>query len=323
MQEELMEMPVREVPVYLFTGFLEAGKTKFLQETLEDPRFNGGERTLLLMCEEGEEELCPDSFASPNVFIRFVEEEEDLTEENLEKWFLETNAERVLVEYNGMWMLDSLYMNMPMPWAVYQEFMFADARSFLNYNANMRQLCYDKLKSCELIVFNRFPEGVDIMPYHQIVRAANRGCEIAYEDAEGNVKYDDIIDPLPFDKEADTIVIEDKDYAIWYRDLNEGLMDYHGKSVSFKAQVALSEDLEKDELIVGRQMMTCCADDIAFAGLIAVGNPRSDLENSRWVVLNAKIEIGEHPGYDRPGPILHVKTITPCEAPEEKVASFM
>lgn len=48
-----------EIPVYLFTGFLEAGKTRFIQETLEDARFNAGERTLLLLCEEGEEEYAP------------------------------------------------------------------------------------------------------------------------------------------------------------------------------------------------------------------------------------------------------------------------
>ena len=323
MQEELLEIPQTEVPVYLFTGFLDAGKTKFLQETLEDPRFNAGERTLLIMCEEGEEELNPDTFASPNVFLRSVESEEELTEENLQRWFLETNAERVLVEYNGMWMLDSFYMNMPMPWAVYQEFMFADGRTFLNYNANMRQLVYDKLKSCELIVFNRFPEGEDIMPFHKIVRAANRGCDIAYEGADGNVKYDDIVDPLPFDKNAPLIEIADVDYAIWYRDLNEELESYDGCSVSFKAQVALSEDLEADELIVGRQMMTCCADDIAFAGLIAVDNCRSGLENSQWVKVAARIEIADHPGYDRTGPVLHIKELSPCEAPAEKVASFM
>ena len=39
-----------DVPVYLFTGFLEAGKTKFIQETLEDKRFNSGEKTMLLLC---------------------------------------------------------------------------------------------------------------------------------------------------------------------------------------------------------------------------------------------------------------------------------
>ena len=39
-----------DIPVYLFTGFLESGKTKFIQETLEDERFNAGEKTLLLLC---------------------------------------------------------------------------------------------------------------------------------------------------------------------------------------------------------------------------------------------------------------------------------
>ncbi len=323
MQEDIFDMPQAEIPVYLFTGFLEAGKTKFLQETLEDPRFNSGERTLLIMCEEGMEELSPDTFASPNVFLRYVEEVEELSEENLQRWFLEANAERVLVEYNGMWMLDDFYMNMPPQWAVYQEFMFADAGSFLSYNANMRQLCYDKLKSCELIVFNRFPKGADIMPYHKIVRAANRSCDIAYESVDGSVKYDDIVDPLPFNKKAKLIEIADTDYALWYRDLNEELDSYQGKTVRFKAQVALSEDLEKDELIVGRQMMTCCADDIAFAGLIAVGNSRGDLENSQWIDLTASITIEEHPGYDRPGPVLKVIELSPCSAPAETVASFM
>lgn len=323
MQEELMEMPQIEVPVYLFTGFLEAGKTKFLQETLEDERFNSGERTLLIMCEEGIEELNPDTFACSDVMLRQVEEPEELTEENLSRWLLEANAERVLVEYNGMWMLDDFYMAMPPAWAVYQEFMFADAGTFLSYNANMRQLCYDKLKSCELIVFNRFPEGEDIMPYHKIVRAANRACDIAYESIDGKVRYDDIVDPLPFDKKAKAFEIADNDYAIWYRDLNEDLESYEKKVVRFKAQVALSEDLESDEMVVGRQMMTCCADDIAFAGLIATGNKNGGIKNGEWVMLTAAIKIMEHPGYDRPGPVLKIRDIVPCEAPEEKVASFM
>lgn len=43
-----------DMPVYLFTGFLESGKTSFIDETLADKRFNNGQRTLLLVCEEGE-----------------------------------------------------------------------------------------------------------------------------------------------------------------------------------------------------------------------------------------------------------------------------
>ena len=141
------------MPVYLFTGFLEAGKTKFIQETLEDKRFCNGERTLLLLCEEGIEEYEPDQFASRTVQIRTIGDQSELTTENLLRCAKETKAERVLIEYNGMWLLDALYSAMPENWMVYQEFMFADATTFLSYNANMRQLVYDKLKSCELVVF--------------------------------------------------------------------------------------------------------------------------------------------------------------------------
>ena len=142
-------MNENDIPVYLFTGFLESGKTKFIQETLCDERFNKGEKTLLLVCEEGVEEYEPDEFSGENVFIKVVEEESELSEDLLRGFIKETDAERVVVEYNGMWMLDSLYQAMPQEWVVYQEFMFADATTFLTYNQNMRQLTYDKLKSCE------------------------------------------------------------------------------------------------------------------------------------------------------------------------------
>ena len=148
----------QEIPVYLFTGFLDAGKTKFIQETLEDVRFNNGESTLLLLCEEGEEEYDPSTFSGKNVFIETIEEQEELTPSNLERLQKKHAVERVVIEYNGMWMLDTLYQNMPDSWIVYQEFMFADSQTFLTYNANMRGLVVDKLKSCEMLVLNRADE---------------------------------------------------------------------------------------------------------------------------------------------------------------------
>ncbi|MBQ4370861.1 MAG: GTPase, partial [Firmicutes bacterium] len=209
-----------DIPVYLFTGFLEAGKTKFIQETLENYRFNRGERTLLLVCEEGELEYDPSRFiGSENIFIRTLDEESGLTEARMQELEDELEFERVMVEYNGMWNIDSFFAALPPRWMVAQEFSFADFNLFQTYNLNMRQQTYDKMKSCELIVFNRTPKGADIMEHHRIVRAANRTCTIAYEHMDGSVDYDDIEDPLPFDIEAPVVVIEDKDYAIWYRDM--------------------------------------------------------------------------------------------------------
>lgn len=320
---ELLNQEPQDVPVYLFTGFLEAGKTKFIQETLEDKRFATGERTLLLVCEEGENEYDLSRVRhGSQVRIRTLEDEEDLTPETLARFDREVRPERVLVEYNGMWMLDTLYRAMPRSWLVYQEFSFADARTFLNYNANMRQLVYDKLKSCDLVVFNRFDRSEDVMPYHKIVRGANRGCNIAYEDFRGKVRYDEIEDPLPFDKNANVIDIADKDYALWYRDLGEELKSYDGKTVRFKAQVVAAPELDAGTILVGRQMMQCCAADVSFAGLIAVDNPRGDLGNGDWVDLTACVKVKKHPTYNRPGPVLTIREISSAEPPEEEVATF-
>ena len=247
----------RQIPVYLFTGFLEAGKTKFIQETLEDKRFNNGERTLLLVCEEGIEEYEPEEFSAPNVKLKAVENESDLTGENLIAWRRAADAERVLVEYNGMWMLDTLYGALPEGWLVAQEFMFADATTFLTYNANMRQLCYDKLKSAELVVFNRFTPDMDKMEFHKVVRGASRRADIAYEAPDGSVAYDDIEDPLPFDLDAPIVEIGDGDYALWYRDMSEEPKKYSGKTVRFKGRCIRRKGVPANSFIIGRHIMTC------------------------------------------------------------------
>lgn len=119
-----------EVPVYVFTGFLEAGKTRFIQETLEDKRFNAGEKTLLLLCEEGVEEYDPTRFSSPQVYVQTVEEETALTAPNMTAWLKKNGCRRVIVEYNGMWQLSSLFQNLPKNWVIYQEFFFADASAY-------------------------------------------------------------------------------------------------------------------------------------------------------------------------------------------------
>ncbi len=321
MKEDLISS-APEIPVYLFTGFLEAGKTKFIQQTLEDKRFNRGERTLILLCEEGEEEYDLGRFKKKNVFVRSVESEDELTSERLRGFAQDLYIERVMVEYNGMWLLDTLYQNMPENWTVYQEFMFADSRSFVSYNANMRQLVFDKLKSCELIVLNRAEKGVDMQPFHKIIRAVNRRCDIAFEHPDGSVDYDETVDPLPFDLNAPVVEIDDRDYAIWYSDLGENLKNYNGKTVRFKGRVSVSDELPDACFVIGRPLMNCCANDITFAGLVADGSVRGDLQSGDWVTLTAKITVKKHPAYDRPGPVLGVTELESALPPEDDVATF-
>lgn len=315
-------MPDNQIPVYLFTGFLEAGKTKFIQETLEDKRFNKGEPTLLLVCEEGIEEYEPEEFSGHRVKLKAVEDESDLTPENLTQWLAQAQAERVLVEYNGMWMLDSLYGALPEGWLVAQEFMFADANTFLNYNANMRQLTYDKLKSAELVVFNRFKPEMDKMDFHKIVRAASRRADIAYEAADGSVVYDDIEDPLPFDIDAPVIEIADRDYAIWYRDVSEEPKKYAGKTVRVKCRCVKRRGIQAGWEIAGRHVMTCCEADIAFTAFICDFRTVQDMPDDGWFIVTAKMDYKFNRAYGRKGPVLTAESAEPCEAPDPSVATF-
>ncbi len=313
---------MRQIPVYLFTGFLEAGKTKFIQETLEDERFNQGERTLLLLCEEGVEEYDPSRFSGSNVFIHPVDSEEDIQAAPLEEALKASKAERVLVEYNGMWMLDSLYQRMPQNWVVAQEFLFCDANTFVSYNANMRQLVYDKLKSCELVVFNRCGDAIDRMELHKIVRAANRRCDIAYELPDGTVEYDDIQDPLPFDLNAPVVEIQDEDYALFYSDLSEDFTKYDGKTLRYKGLVAKSPRLAGDNFVFGRQLMTCCVNDIQFTGLICRWPDAARLNKGQWLTITATVEVKWHKGYGKKGPVLTVIDLETATPPAQPVATF-
>ena len=311
-----------EIPVYLFTGFLDSGKSTFLQSTLEDKRFNNGERTLVLLCEEGEIELEPAKFSGKNVCIQVVDSVDMLTPEQLTAWQTGCRAQRVMIEYNGMWAMDSLFSNLPKGWIVYQEMMFADASTFVMYNANMRERVVDKLQGAQLVVFNRAQKGFDKMPLHKIVRGISRSADIAYEYDDNDIEYDDIEDPLPFDKNAPVVVVDDRDYALWYRDLSEELSSYDGKTVRFKGQVVVDTSIPNGCFIVGRPLMTCCADDIRFAGLVCEWTGVSQLCSRDWVVVEAKISVRKHACYGRVGPVLCGINVNKSDAPEQEVASF-
>ena len=311
-----------EIPVYMFTGFLDAGKSTFLQSTLEDKRFNNGERTLILLCEEGECELEPARFSGKNVTIQRVDAPEQLTVDNMTAWQKGCRAQRVMVEYNGMWAMDDLFRNMPKNWVVYQEMMFADANTFEVYNANMRERVVDKLQGAQLVVFNRSQRDADKMPLHKIVRGISRRTDIAYEYDNDEVEYDTIEDPLPFDKNAKIIEVDDKDYALWYRDLSEELDSYDRKTVCFKGQVVIDKTIPKGTFIVGRPLMTCCVDDIRFAGLVCEWDRVAELSSRDWVVVTATISVRKHECYGRVGPVLKGIDVGKCDPLEQEVASF-
>lgn len=311
-----------KLPVYLFTGFLEGGKTSIIQESLNDKKFNSGEKTLVLMCEEGVEELDPSCFWGKNVSIQLLNHEEELTRSYLESLTKNKRLDRIIIEYNGMWMLETLYQAFPQDWEIYQNMMFADASTFLSYNQNMRQLTVDKLRDAEMVVLNRTPDDIDKEQIHKVIRGTTRRAAIVYDYPDGHVEYDDIEDPLPFDIEAPIIEIADEDYAIWYRDLSENMKAYDGKIVKFKGIVATDPRLPKHSVVIGRHVMTCCEADIQYSGLVASFSTPQKLKTRDWVTLKGKIKLEKNMIYRTEGPVVYVESTEFAVPPKQEVATF-
>ena len=312
---------MQQIPMYVFTGFLESGKTKFIQETLEDPRFNSGEKTLLLVLEEGEEEYDLSRYPSQNVYLETPDYDE-LSPEFLEGLRRKYNAERVVAELNGMHQAADFNKKTPDSWKIAQEVMFADAQTFQGYNANMRQLVVDKLTGAQMVVFNRMKPGADVMPFHKIARAVNRRVDIVYDYTDGTTQFDEIEDPLPFDITKDPIVIHDEDYALFYRDITEEPKKYAGKTVQFKGQVARLRREREGMFAPGRFVMTCCEADITFMGLPCKFVGSAGLKARSWVTVTASVEVKHHSLYKGVGPILTAKSVQSAEPAEVEVATF-
>lgn len=314
---------MEQIPVYAFTGFLDSGKTKFIQETLEDPRFNAGERTLVLIFEEGEEEYDLSTYPHKNVYLETLDQQTVTTQQlaALEKKY---RAERVVAELNGMQLVADLYNRFPRNWVIAQEVMFADATTFNAYNSNMRNLVMDKLMGAQMVVFNRLTPGEDTMSLHKLARAANRRIDILYDYTDGTTKFDDVQDPLPFDINAPVIQIKDEDYALWYRDVTEEPEKYVGKTVCFKAQVAMLRRQKEGMFAPGRFVMTCCVEDIQFCGIPCRYADSKSLASRAWVQVTAKVSAEKHPLYKGDvGPVLTaIEVVKDVPAADPDVATF-
>ena len=314
---------MQQIPVYSFTGFLDSGKTKFIQETLEDPRFNAGERTLLLVFEEGEEEYDFSTYPHQNVYMEVLDQQ-TVTTKQLQALAKKYKAERVVAELNGMQQVGDLYMKFPENWVVAQEVMFADSTTIMAYTNNMRNLVMDKRVGAQMVVFNRMEKGADVMPFHKLARAASRRIDILYDYTDGSTEMDEIEDPLPFDINADIICVNDEAYALWYRDVSEEPQKYDGKTVCFKAQVAMLRRDKKGMFAHGRFVMPCCVEDIQFCGIPCRYDQSATLESRSWVVVTAKISAEKHPLYKGDiGPVLTaIRVEKGAEPAEPDVCTF-
>ncbi len=309
------------VPIYLITGFLESGKTQFLNFTIRQDYFAIPEKTLLIVCEEGEEEYQPRELKKYNTEVVVIEKEEDLTPQRLLALQITCNPARVLIEYNGMWSVKRLEeMEMPGGWGIVQRITIVDGSTFQMYMNSMKSLFMEMIRKADLVMFNRCNVEDPLPSYRRSIKAVNQSAEVVFEDEEGEI--DVFADSMPFDVDAPVIEIAPEDYGIWYIDAQDNPARYHKKMVHFKAKVLKPEELDANTFVPGRMAMTCCAEDMTFIGYVCIYDDTPSLKENDWVDVTAKISMERHPAYDDYGPVLYADQVKVCEPLEEELVYF-
>lgn len=312
-------MVKRMKPVYIINGFLESGKTEFINFTLDQPYFQISGKTLLLLCEEGEGEYDPYVLKRSKTVVEVIEKEEDLTVDKMVELEKKHRPERIIIEYNGMWKFREL--RLPWHWRVEQQITTIDASTFPMYFNNMKSMVSDMLRKSDMIIFNRCDGIEDLNVYKRNVKALNQTADIVFEDENGEI--DEIMEEdLPYDLNDSPIVLDDKSYGIWYLDSLDHLDRYEGKTIQFIAMVMKPEGFPKGYFVPGRMAMTCCAEDMAFLGFACVYDNIDLYKERDWVKVTAVVKREYFADYEGEGPVLYAASVTKTKQPKEPVISF-
>ncbi len=317
-----MRKQPKEIPVFIFMGFLESGKTKFCQETLVDRDFTDGEPSLLIVTEEGMEEYDEEQLKKRNISVVYLEEE-DINTDKLLDLQDEYEPQNVFIEYNGMWQLDKLFsIRVPKGWTIVQVITLVDASTFTVYNNNMKSLMAEHIQNGDMVVFNRCTDDSDINTMRMAVKTLNRRAQIVFENVNGQASIDQGELEIPYDMDADVIEIEDEDYGIFYIDASDNPEKYEGKVVKFKGQVYLPPQYKGKSFVPGRFAMTCCAEDVTFLGFKCNSMETPNLKDREWVTVTAKIKKEFYKEFDGDGPVLYAQKIEKASKPEEEIVYF-
>lgn len=309
------------IPVYLINGFLDSGKSEFIQYTISQPYFQSRGNTLLIACEEGEVEYDTELLKKTRTHLEFLEEEEEFNSEKLIELEKIYKPARIIIEYNGMWSAKSI--KLPWHWKIEQQVTCVDGSTFNMYFTNMKSMLADMVRGSEMVIVNRC-DGLEkqIAGMKRGLKAVNPQMEIIFEDKNGEMNVT-LEEDLPFDLSADVITLDEEGYGIWYIDMMDNLERYVGKKVCFLAQVLHPPKFPKGYFVPGRMAMTCCEDDIAFLGYACQFNGETELEQRSFIQITVTVANEYFEDYGGMGPVLHAVSVEPAKKPKNEVISFM
>ncbi len=312
-----------EIPVYLFTGLLESGKTTLIQEVAGEDDFLDPGVTLLIQCEEGEEAFSEDFLKQYRMILLEVEDPEDLNELFWKRCEKQYHPAQIMIEYNGMWELNAFFdSGMPVDWFVGGIYSTVNAATAELYISNMRKIFMEPLRESNLIIFNRCGDDLDRLKFRRSLKALNPQVQVAFERENGTM-YANEIEEMPFDYSGKTVEVEDMDYGLWYLDAMDHPERYMGKEIIFTARYCASKRKTQKYFVPGRHVMTCCEDDIQFLGFVCFFEENVPFEHGDWVKVTVGFDYGECRIYGQDeGPILRLIHIEEGKRPQQELVTF-
>ena len=274
---------MEKLPIFIINGFLEAGKTQFMKFTMQQEYFQTEGNTLLIVCEEGEEEYDKELLESTHTTVKYIDDISDFTKEKMVEFTKEVDPERILIEWNGLWEQDKIQI--PDIWYGNQMITIYDTSTLDLYikNKDLKAYMGKMLKDSELVICNR-ADNIDeeiLSTYHLQIKAMAPNAEI----------------------------IKPEEYGIFYVDAMDRTEKYDGKEVEFVAQVVRPDGIGDDILIPGRRAMTCCEADIQFLGFVCHYKGAKNFKNKDWVKVKGKIKYEMSPQYRAKGPVIYANDI--------------
>ncbi|MBR0385497.1 MAG: hypothetical protein IJI05_03010 [Erysipelotrichaceae bacterium] len=305
-------------PVYVFSGFLDAGKTTAIKESLLDPNFNDGETTLIIACEQGEVEYDDDFLYDSNSMVVYMDNITELDQKKVEELDKKYKPDRVVIELNGMQDDNLLFKEVTgNEWLIVDYLTFFDATQLKFQMLNWKQFVYNHVINSAVCYINR-SDDQDLVYFRNNLKAINRQLTVVFLDNDGRVTNK--VEQQLFDT-SKPLVIDDDDYGLWYIDAVDNAERYEGCTITLKLKLLEVVRKYKNVCIMGRQAMVCCSNDLQNIGLTCVDVDPKKIDKNKFYTLKGTLKcLDDEEGFKTC--VLYVKEMQEAEAPGDEYVSF-
>lgn len=277
---------MQEVPLFVVNGFLESGKTTLIKEIIENNENFHNNSTVIIACEQGEVEYDKEWCEKYKVHVEYIEDQDEFTPEFMRNLDDIYRANQYVIEYNSFFDWDT--QEFPSYMVIYQQITLIDTTTFNVMFNNMRKIFQSMVKDSAIVIFNRSDDNKELSQYRRWIRGMNQQAQIGFEGANGRMTSM-LDEDLPYDLSKDEIHFEDDVYPTWYIEVFDNPEKYMNKTFKFKTFV---RDITDNTFIIGRQVMTCCEDDIQFLGYEVINTTSTEVKIDDCIYLECQVEMG-------------------------------